>query len=404
MNKNHDIKTIKLSAPNLNDVHFSKDNKLIKHCGIVNDCYVCLRPGYEGESPFINITLIGKNKEVISNLGHSGGGWTLNWSSALKAIELVDLSKIQEIAIIGGGLFGLTTAICLIEKGISPSKLTVYNETNDIKNSAGVGSGAIFSCQVKDPSVRKDFNEIILDNFKILNKIKKDNSIFNGVFPFEKINSKFYFLDFYTGHEDLEGLISCDTGLEPVVDAGLVPQIEIVKIEFENGVSHLVKKVKTYYFQVFEIMQIMQEELIRLGVNFIFNKITDLVSLKQNIIFNCTGSKSSELVADKIEFKSYSLAGHMISLNDKWADSDTKYEYILLSSYKKDKNSPSDFVVYMPKKGPGSYGVLGSTKIKDYKGGDDKIDQFYFSKIIQNLKSIFGQDKESKHNNLCPKF
>lgn len=407
-----EIRTIKLDSPNLQEVYFSNDNQLIMHCGVINDCYVCLRPGYEGESPYIKKSILKeKNQTIVSNLGHSGGGWTLNWSTTLKAIELIDLKNTKEIAIIGGGLMGLTTAICLIENSIEPSKITIYNESNDIKNSAGVGSGAIFSCQVKDPSVRKDFNELILENFNILNRIKKDFKLldknYTPIFPFKNLTDKFYLLDFYTGHEENEGLIKSDTGLEPIVDAGLVPPIEIVKIKFNSEKTHLVKKVKTYFFQVFELMSEMQKELVKLGVNFIYKKITEISSLDVKTIFNCSGAKSSDLNSKEIQFKSYSLAGHMISLTDNWYDSGSrnKYEYVLLSPYKRTKDSESDFVVYMPKKSPGSYGVLGSTKIKDYKGGDRKLDAIYYKKIIDNLKFIFGQDTNSNSKKYqSPKF
>jgi len=64
------------------------------------------------------------DKRIIHNYGHGGSGISLSWGTAAISLQLLDKhleevapSEIKEIAVLGSGVIGLTTAHLLLEKG-----------------------------------------------------------------------------------------------------------------------------------------------------------------------------------------------------------------------------------------------------------------------------------------------
>lgn len=81
---------------------------------------VCTRP-FRGAGPRIEVEQIA-GKPVVHHYGHGGSGWSLSWGSAQQAVPLA-LAIGNEIAVVGAGAIGLTTAITAQRMG---AKVTVY--------------------------------------------------------------------------------------------------------------------------------------------------------------------------------------------------------------------------------------------------------------------------------------
>jgi len=64
-------------------------------------------------------------KTVIHNYGHGGSGWSLSWGSADLALQKVAATGDKDIAIIGCGALGLTTAVAAQKAGLS---VTIYTK------------------------------------------------------------------------------------------------------------------------------------------------------------------------------------------------------------------------------------------------------------------------------------
>lgn len=82
---------------------------------------VCLRP-FRAAGPRLDVETIG-TKRVVHNYGHGGSGWSLSWGSAALATRNAMADGARDIAVIGCGAIGITTAITLLRAG---AKVTIY--------------------------------------------------------------------------------------------------------------------------------------------------------------------------------------------------------------------------------------------------------------------------------------
>jgi len=85
------------------------------------DITVCLRP-FRAMGPRFDTEQLG-DKLVIHNYGHGGSGWSLSWGSADIAVRKAVAAGAREIAVLGGGALGVTTATVAQQAGL---KVTIY--------------------------------------------------------------------------------------------------------------------------------------------------------------------------------------------------------------------------------------------------------------------------------------
>jgi len=84
---------------------------------------VCTRP-FRAAGPRLDVERLA-SKTIFHNYGHGGSGWSLSWGSADVVLEklLAQAQGEREIAVIGCGAIGLTTAISAQRAGLRP---TIY--------------------------------------------------------------------------------------------------------------------------------------------------------------------------------------------------------------------------------------------------------------------------------------
>ncbi|MGZ6079164.1 MAG: FAD-dependent oxidoreductase [Myxococcaceae bacterium] len=83
---------------------------------------VCTRP-FRPQGPRIELEQIGSTA-VIHNYGHGGSGWSLSWGSSALAAQLALGTGQQDIAVIGCGALGITSALLLQRAGAA--RVTIY--------------------------------------------------------------------------------------------------------------------------------------------------------------------------------------------------------------------------------------------------------------------------------------
>jgi glycine/D-amino acid oxidase-like deaminating enzyme len=77
---------------------------------------VCTRP-FRAEGPRLDV------EQVVHNYGHGGSGWSLSWGSSSIAVDKALTGGDQDIAVIGCGALGLTSALLLQRAG---RRVTIY--------------------------------------------------------------------------------------------------------------------------------------------------------------------------------------------------------------------------------------------------------------------------------------
>ena len=73
------------------------------------DITVCLRP-FRPAGPRVEAERLGDTL-VVHNYGHGGSGWSLSWGSSARAVRLAMEGSPGDVAVIGCGALGLTSAI-----------------------------------------------------------------------------------------------------------------------------------------------------------------------------------------------------------------------------------------------------------------------------------------------------
>jgi hypothetical protein len=85
------------------------------------DIKVCIRP-FRTKGPNLDVEQIG-DAMVVHNYGHGGSGWSLSWGSADLAVQKAMSFSPKQIAVIGCGIIGLTSAITAQRAG---AQVTIY--------------------------------------------------------------------------------------------------------------------------------------------------------------------------------------------------------------------------------------------------------------------------------------
>lgn len=85
------------------------------------DIAVCLRP-FRSAGPRVDTERVGDTL-VVHNYGHGGSGWSLSWGSSARAVRLAMQASPGEVAVIGCGALGLTSAILAQRAG---ARVTIY--------------------------------------------------------------------------------------------------------------------------------------------------------------------------------------------------------------------------------------------------------------------------------------
>ena len=82
---------------------------------------VCTRP-FRAQGPRMDVEKLG-TKTVVHNYGHGGSGWSLSWGAGAIATASAMATGERDIAVIGCGALGLTTARQLQRAG---ARVTIY--------------------------------------------------------------------------------------------------------------------------------------------------------------------------------------------------------------------------------------------------------------------------------------
>ena len=115
---------------------------------------VCLRP-FRAAGPRIEMERIA-GKQVIHHYGHGGSGWSLSWGSAMQAVPLALQAGARDVAVVGAGAIGLTTALTAQRMGLN---VTIYAAERfpDVRSARATGTWSPHSRIAMDKAVDAGF-------------------------------------------------------------------------------------------------------------------------------------------------------------------------------------------------------------------------------------------------------
>jgi glycine/D-amino acid oxidase-like deaminating enzyme len=98
---------------------------------------VCTRP-FRANGPRIETEKMGR-KTLVHNYGHGGTGWSLSWGSSTLALRHVLATGEREIAVIGCGVLGITSALLAQRAGL---KVRIYAKDRppDVRSTFATGN------------------------------------------------------------------------------------------------------------------------------------------------------------------------------------------------------------------------------------------------------------------------
>jgi glycine/D-amino acid oxidase-like deaminating enzyme len=91
------------------------------HPDRIYDLRCCIRP-FRVKGPNLDVEQIG-DATVVHNYGHGGSGWSLSWGSADVAVQKAMSFAPKQIAVVGCGIIGLTSALTAQRAG---AQVTIY--------------------------------------------------------------------------------------------------------------------------------------------------------------------------------------------------------------------------------------------------------------------------------------
>ena len=100
---------------------------------------VCTRP-FRASGPRIEAERLG-DQLLIHNYGHGGSGWSLSWGSATRVLNLLRDAhpRTLDVAVIGAGAIGITTALTLQRAGF---KVSIYAQDPPLQTRSARATGS----------------------------------------------------------------------------------------------------------------------------------------------------------------------------------------------------------------------------------------------------------------------
>ncbi len=226
------------------------------------------------------------DKLVVHNYGHGGGGITLSWgSSALAVRETLGMDK-GDVAVVGGGVMGLTSARLLQDAGWN---VTIYTKNVARHSTSNVAGGqwspaSVFDPDGATPAFRSQLNWAArISHHAQTNLGGPDYGIrwmenyFLSERPFREEG----------GLDDLADLFPYETELQPGEHPFDAPYVRVMVTMMAEPATFLRRLTEDFH-------QAGGKLMIR-----DFQDRAEVLSLDEPVIFNCTGLGARQLFGDE---------------------------------------------------------------------------------------------------------
>lgn len=235
-------------------------------------------------------------KRLVHNYGHGGSGWSLSWGSADLARDIALANGAKEIAVVGAGAIGLTTALQLLRAG---AKVTVYYKDDFETTTSAAGTG------LWTPDSRfcltSEANDALRTTWAAMaRRSHAAHAEVRRAEPELVREIVVYSVDACTLPP---GGGSAYAPLLADLAPDLAPQ---VRVEADGGRlfpgTRSVSSTRSTIFNLFSYARWLRAQITLAGGRFVrraFSTANDVAALGQPVIVNCTGLASRELFGDE---------------------------------------------------------------------------------------------------------
>ncbi len=240
-------------------------------------------------------------KTVVHNYGHGGSGWSLSWGSADVAVKKVLATGDKDIAVIGCGALGLTTAVAAQKAGLS---VTIYakdlppNVRSSLASGVWTPDSRICFEEQATPEVKKQWEYMCR-----VSHAAYQNLLGLAGDPVEWIDSYAVF-----DEPPQQRPAHHDDGRPAFAEfqEELVPDLHPKRDRFGPGEhpfgNRYVSRAPTIMFNITAYSYFLISQFREAGGRIIvreFHSPRDVAQLAQNTIVNCTGYAAKELFGDQ---------------------------------------------------------------------------------------------------------
>ena len=273
---------------------------LLTDPGRLSRITVCLRP-FRAQGPRIEAEMIG-DKRVVHNYGHGGSGWSLSWGSAAAARDLALEGGQRQVAVIGCGALGLTAALQMLRAGAA---VTIYaaERTPYTRSARATGVWSPDSRIAAESAVSPDF---AARWEAMARRSWVDHHAFVGL-----DGDPVRFIDQY----NLQAKRGGNGAVGPPPEPGrvgfarygdrladLVPHSRELRMDEHPFPVASARVVPQMTFNVAEYARQLTEAFLMEGgriVQRVFNHPSELASLAEPVVVNCTGYGARALFGDE---------------------------------------------------------------------------------------------------------
>jgi len=258
------------------------------------DVTVCLRP-FRAAGPRLDTEQVG-DALVVHNYGHGGSGWSLSWGSSTLAVQKALSGGARDIAVLGCGALGLTSATLAQRAG---ARVTIYARDllPQTRSSRATGSwtpdSRIALASVAGPGFGDLREQMARTSFKTYRQ-------YLGL-PGRPVEwtDRYYVFDDSPEPPEPPGALDFGSYRDRIAD--LTPRLERLTPAESPFRAPRVERTSEMMFNIADYGHTLMSDFLLAGGRFVrreFHHPSEFATLSEKVVINCPGYAARDLWGD----------------------------------------------------------------------------------------------------------